>query len=313
MTTSISFDEDGNEVFEMAYEPTSTAQIDAEQVHVDDGQIQIDAHNTEGHLTIRASGTGDTKFITCIDTDDDTEKAFTSTQGVIGSTAVATGILGVTGDAALQGTTDFGTTGDLTLEVSTEGVQINKELVLDDATFSTGGIALLKDAILGFKPYDGDTPLPAGNLYTFGRHSQIGDLTHDNDGICLRSINTVDGVEEAHTVLISPNPTDPNLVIHSQKNADFIKCISAPDDTTHVAAGQIKFRVDNIGHIHSRQITELTQRLENLDNWVSVLLHDNDAYPVPLGTVPDLKTTMNANNIAIPDDMFLNVFGGHVV
>ena len=46
---------------------------------------------------------------------------------------------------------------------------------------------------------------------------------------------------------------------------------------------------------------------------VSVLLHDNDAYPVPVGTVPDLKTTMNANNIAIPDDMFLNVFGGHVV
>ena len=75
------------------------------------------------------------------------------------------------------------------MEVSSGGVLINstKQTDLDGAVYSTGGIALLKDAVLGYKPYDGNTPLPAGNLYTFGRHSQIGDLTHDNDGICLRS------------------------------------------------------------------------------------------------------------------------------
>ena len=306
MPLYIGYDEDGNEYYDVVVEDTTNV---ANEIQVDDGAIHIDAHNAQGHLVIRADPNTDAKFISCIDSTNDTEKVNVTTAGVTNSVGVATGVLAVSGDSALVGDTDFGATNDKVMEISGSVVQINKETILDGATFSTGGIALLKDAVLGYKPYDGDTPLPAGNLYTFGRHSQIGDLTHENDGICLRSLSTVNGLDQPHTVLICPDPMDPNIVVHSKKNTDYIKLVAGPDNDPMVNNVDVRFRIKHNGDIISQQISQIMNRLESLDSMVALISYNLQQLPAVHENLPDLQAYMAENNIEIPPDQFNQLFG----
>ena len=307
MPLYIGYDEDGNEYYDVV-EDTATTNL-ANEIQVDDGAIHIDAHNAQGHLVIRADPNTDAKFISCIDSTNNTEKVNVTTAGVTNSIGLATGVLAVTGDSALVGNTDFGAVNDKVMEVTGSGIQVNKETLLDGATYSTGGIALLKDALLGCKPYDGDTPLPAGNLYTFGRHSQIGDLTHENDGVCLRSLSSVNGLNQPHTVLICPDPNDPNIVIHSQKNNDYLKFIAGPDDDPMVNEVDVRFRVKHNGDIISRQMSQIMNRLEALDSMVALIAYNLNQLPAVHNNLPDLQAYMSENNIEIPPDQFNQLFG----
>ena len=310
MPLYIGYDEDGNEYYDVIVD-TATGTNLAEEIKVDDGAIHIDAHNAEGHLVIRADPNTDAKFISCIDSTNETEKLNVTTAGVTNTVGVATGVLAVSGDSALVGDTDFGATNDKVMEVSSTGVQINstKQLLLDGATYSTGGIALLKDAVLGYKPYEGNTPLPAGNLYTFGRHSQIGDLTHENDGICLRSLSSVHGLEQPHTVLICPDPKDPNIVIHSDKDHDYLKFIAGPDNDTLVNYDDVRFRVKNNGDIVSQQMSQIMNRLETLDSMIALMAYDLNQLPAVHENLPDLQAYMSEKNINIPPEQFNQIFG----
>ena len=304
MTEYISYDSNGNEIYQVFESTTHNV------LNVDNNAVQIDAHNDDGHLVIRASSVQDENFISCIDTgvDPEEQKMSISTDGLLvvreleagntnlGSTFTTylnTQSLGVTGQSHLVGTSAFGDVETPTMQINNQGMQIDKELVINDALLSTGGIALLDDAVLGFKPYDQNgQPSEEGNQYTFGRHAQIGDLSHDNDGICLRSINTVDGIKEAHTVLIAPNPTDPNIVIHSRKNTDFIQFVSCPDNDTLIRESDTKFRVTKHGYIESEQFDAIYHRLEIIDQLVDHLMNE----PVPENT-PDLQQHVTENNI----------------
>ena len=313
MPLYVGYDEDGNEYYDVIVD-TATNNL-ANEIQVDDGAIHIDAHNADGHLVIRADPNTDAKFISCIDSTNDTEKVSVTTAGVTNAVGVQTGVLGVSGDSALLGETDFGASNDKVMEVTSAGVLINstKQLDLDCATLSTGGIALLKDAVLGYKPYEGNTPLPAGNLYTFGRHSQIGDLTHENDGICLRSLSTVRGIDQPHTVLICPDPQDPNIVIHSQKYHDYMKFIAGPDDDPLVNYIDVQFRVKNNGDIVSQQMSQIMNRLENLDSLIALMAFDLNQLPAVHENLPDLQAYMSENNIEIPPDQYNQIFGTDIV
>lgn len=302
MTEYISYDSNGNEIYQVFESTTHNL------LNVDNNAIQIDAHNDDGHLVIRASSVQDENFISCIDTgvDPEEQKMSLSTEGTLVvrqleagntvlqntfATVLNTQSLGVSGQSHLVGTSAFGDLETPTMQINSQGMQIDKELVINDALLSTGGIALLDDAVLGFKPYDQNgQPLEAGNQYTFGRHAQIGDLSHDNDGLCLRLINTVDGIKEAHTVLIAPNPTDPNIVIHSRKNTDFMQFISCPDDDTLIREEDTVFSVTNRGFIHSDQMQQVFERLERLEFFLQA------AEAVPENT-PDLQQHVTENNI----------------
>ena len=310
MPLYVGYDEDGNEYYDIIVD-TQNDLANANEIQVDDGAIHIDAHNADGHLVIRADPNTDAKFISCIDTTNETEKVSVTTAGVTNAVGVQTGVLGVSGDSALLGETDFGATNDKVMEVSSAGVTINstKQLLLDGATYSTGGIALLQDAVLGFKPYDGNTPLPAGNIYTFGRHSQIGDLTHENDGICLRSLSTVHGLNQPHTVLICPDPQDPNIVIHSDKDYDYMRFIAGPDDEPMVNYDDVRFRVKNNGDIVSQQMSQIMNRLETLDSMIALMAYNLNQLPTVHDNLPDLQAYMSENNIEIPPDQFNQVFG----
>ena len=290
MTEYISYDLDGNEIYQVFDEGPVH-----ESVNVDNNAVQIDAHNDDGHLIIRASSATDDNFISCIDTVDNVEMMSMNTNGMLVvrqleagntvlestfATALNTQSLGVSGESHLVGASTFGDVQTPTMQINNQGIQIDKELVLNDATLSTGGIALLDDAVLGFKPYDQNGQPIAGSQFTFGRHAQIGDLSHDNDGICLRQIANVDGIEEAHTVLISPNPTDPNVVIHSSKNADFMRFIRCPDDAAQISENDIKFKITSNGNIHSEQFDNVYHRLSMLEQLVDHLVND----PIPAET-----------------------------
>ena len=303
MTEYISYDLDGNEIYQVFSEGPVHA-----SVNVDNNAVQIDAHNDDGHLVIRASSASDDNFISCIDTVDNVEKMSLSTTGMLVvrqleagntvlestfATALNTQSLGVSGESHLVGASTFGDVQTPSMQINNQGIQIDKELVINDAMLSTGGIALLDDAVLGFKPYDQNGLPIAGSQFTFGRHAQIGDLSHDNDGICLRQIANVDGREEAHTVLISPNPTDPNVVIHSKKNADFMKFIRCPDDAARISENDTKFKITANGDIESNQFDAIYHRLSVLDQLVDHLMND----PIPAET-NDLGTHATENSLS---------------
>jgi len=306
MTSYISYDVDGNEIYQVFDE------IVHESINVDHGAVQIDAHNEDGHVVLRGSGYDEeTKLLTCFNTQYDPEQEVfsISAEGVLtvdqvitgrsslggsDATTLNTGYLAVNGDTHLVGASTFGDIATPTMQINNQGIQIDKELVINDAMLSTGGIALLDDAVLGFKPYDQNgNPTEAGFQFTFGRHAQIGDLSHDNDGICLRSLATVDGVKEAHTVLIAPDPSDPNIVIHSRKNTDFLKFVRCPDDAAQILESDTKFRVTQNGYIESNQMDIIFERLEVIES----LLHQLQDADVPLNT-PDLEPHVTDNNIA---------------
>ena len=308
MPLYVGYDEEGNEYYDVVIEDETNL---ANEIQVDGGAIHIDAHNADGHLVIRADPNTDAKFISCIDSTNDSEKVNVTTTGVVNTVGVATGVLAVSGDSALLGDTDFGAANDKVMEVASTGVQINstKQLDLDCPTYSTGGIALLKDAILGYKPYDGNTPLPAGNIYTFGRHSQIGDLTHENDGICLRSLSSVHGATQPHTVLICPDPKDPNIVIHSEKDHDYMKFIAGPDNDPLVNDLDVRFRVKHNGNIVSQQMSQIMNRLETLDSMIALMAYNLNQLPAVHENLPDLQAYMSENNIEIPPNQFNMLFG----
>ena len=303
MTEYISYDVDGNEIYQVFEDTTH------ERINVDNDAVQIDAHNEDGHVVLRGSGYDEeTKLLSCFDTQYDPEQEVASisalglltvdqiyagntTLGNTFATALQTSYLAVANESHLIGSSTYGDIASPTMQINNQGIQINKELVINDAMLSTGGIALLDDAVLGFKPYDQNgNPTEAGFQFTFGRHAQIGDLSHDNDGICLRSLATVDGVKEAHTVLIAPDPSDPNIVIHSRKNTDFMKFVSCPDDAVQISETDTKFRVTQNGFIHSDQMRQVFERLETLE----FFLQASEAVPV---NTPDLQQHVTENNI----------------
>ena len=69
MTSYISYDVDGNEIYQVFDE------IVHENINVDHGAVQIDAHNEDGHVVLRGSGYDeDTKLLTCFNTQYDPEQ-----------------------------------------------------------------------------------------------------------------------------------------------------------------------------------------------------------------------------------------------
>ena len=100
MPLYVGYDEDGNEYYDIIVD-TQNDLANANEIQVDDGAIHIDAHNADGHLVIRADPNTDAKFISCIDSTNETEKVNVTTAGVANAVGLQTGVLAVSGDSAL--------------------------------------------------------------------------------------------------------------------------------------------------------------------------------------------------------------------
>ena len=128
---------------------------------------------------------------------------------------------------------------------------------------------------------------------------------------CALSI-PVNGKNQPHTVLICPNPTDPNIVIHSRKNNDYIKIVAAPDDNPLVDDLDVLFRIEHNGNIVSQQMSQIMNRLETLDSMIALMAYNLNQLPTVHENLPDLQAYMSENNIEIPPDQFNQIFGTNI-
>ena len=101
--------------------------------------------------------------------------------------------------------------------VGATGVNANT-CVFQQGTF-TQGIELQNDAAMGFVPVDGNGNSIPNRLYRFGRASNIGDFTHEGDGIQLWGKFTKAGQEENCAVQMGILPQEPSVSIRGFKNA----------------------------------------------------------------------------------------------
>ena len=126
--------------------------------------------------------------------------------------------------------------------------------------YTSGSIALVGDSAIGFIPYAGNGQQIPDTKYAFGRVGPLGDRSGDNDGMLMQK--AVDGI--FHSVHISPDPTDPNILIESKKfsrldeivGVSYIKCVDRGPNLTQ-QENNVVFEVTDSGYINSSQMRNL--------------------------------------------------------
>ena len=145
--------------------------------------------------------------------------------------------------------------------------------------FTSGSICMVGEGSFAYIPYD-QYGRPIDNTkYTFGRAEELGDRSHDNDGMLMQCQErySAEGLffTDVHKVHMSPNPTDPALVIYSNRRrhtSDYIRfygvspAIYEDENTAPV------FRISSDGDIYSSQIDRLTQRMERIETSINTIV-----------------------------------------
>ena len=151
--------------------------------------------------------------------------------------------------------------------------------------FTSGSICVCGEGALCYIPYSVSGQQIPNTKYILGRVG-TGDRSHDNDGLLMakevrthvRIVGTDSVVTRIHQVHICPDPTDPAILIESQRDSDFIKFVNrGPDED--VTDENTVFKVNHIGHIESGQIQEILNNIENqttMFHQVSGLAEEND-------------------------------------
>ena len=122
---------------------------------------------------------------------------------------------------------------------------------------TSGSIALQGSGKVGFVPHHPNGAIIEGAEYSLGRSEYIGDLSHDNDGLLLRTRREIDGVTRNHKLLLCPDPTDPNLTIYSTKHqSDYLQFINVGPEV-QTLDDNIVFAVGSDGDIRSQQMNDL--------------------------------------------------------
>jgi len=272
-----------------------------DSVQVDGGVIHMDG-DLDKPFVITKTLTQAQKYMTC-KTDEDAEQFSVNGIGQVICQDVGCQEVEATQSVSVGPSNDK----ILLASVDTDDVRVYKNLYMEPSgnpavhpmIMTRGSIVTLQDGFFGFVPTEGQQQIP-GHVYRLGRQENIGDLTHDNDGLNMRktSANQDDANETlTHRVHICPDPTDPSVLICSKKHVsqngfnyegDYIQCRNvgpekAPTDRNVV------FRVDQSGAIQSEQMDELNQDRYQLLSDVSGMLGQ-------LETLDD-KVDANESNI----------------
>ena len=131
--------------------------------------------------------------------------------------------------------------------------------------FTSGSICVCGEGAYAYIPYSVSGQQIPNTKYILGSVStEEGDRSHDNDGLLMvketrttvRIMGTDNIVTRRHKVHISPDPTDPAILIESQRDpeGDFIKFINRGPDETYVTDDNTMFAVNSAGHIDSSQM-----------------------------------------------------------
>ena len=258
---------DDGEIEEFFYadpvQPSQSNQHD--EINVDQGIVKIDGDLNEP-LVIKKTLDSAHKYIVC-KTDQNNDQFTVSGVGEVRCQDIGCD------EAEFTQGVSIGNNSDVAV-INSSGLQLHKSFVMSanpgDAppTFMTEGtVVAVKDGQIAFVPYDEAGNPISGHVYKFGRQTNIGDLTHDNDGMLMRktALDQDDGSTKAHGIHISPDPTDPNILISSKKHVSqdgfnydgyYLRCQnSGPDEEP--TPDNVVFQIDNEGRIESNQIIDL--------------------------------------------------------
>ena len=242
-----------------------------ESVDVDGGVIKLDG-DLDTPLVITKDLQSEDKYITC-KTVADAEQFTVSGVGEVRCQDVGCTDIEVTD--GLHVGNQF-TVGTGTALINATGMHVYKDIQMSvkpgtadppPNIYTSGSVVAVKDGMLAFVPYDEQGNQIPGHVYRFGRQENIGDLTHDNDGMNMRKLSTdQEGIVRAHRIHICPDATDPNILVCSKKDAsgfntgDYIRFQNVgPQEAP--TEDNVVFRVDNQGDIKSSQIDTIDDYL----------------------------------------------------
>ena len=127
------------------------------------------------------------------------------------------------------------------------GMLCQAEIVTDNVASQTGTfqdtVSLTGDSVLKFKPQDGNGNAIADRKYNFGRSEDIGDFSHEGDGLQFWGKFQKNGVDEECAVQIGILPQEPGISINGFKNSGENYLQIEDED------GGLIFAVNNEGHI----------------------------------------------------------------
>jgi hypothetical protein len=133
--------------------------------------------------------------------------------------------------------------------------------------FTSGSICVCGEGAVGYIPYSVSGQQIPNTKYMLGRGPTLGDRSHDNDGLLMtKQMLTGDPqVLRVHKVHISPDPTDPVILIESRRHVqgDFMKFVNRGPDETGVTEQNTMFSIDHRGYISSIQIDHIDNNAES--------------------------------------------------
>jgi hypothetical protein len=170
--------------------------------------------------------------------------------------------------------------------------------------FTSGSICVCGEGAYAYIPYSVSGQQIPNTKYILGSVSTSeGDRSHDNDGLLMtkqhethvRFAGTDSIVTRRHRVHICPDPTDPAILIESQREegGDYMKFINRGPDETDITDENTVFSIDLTGHIHSTQIQNLHNEIAaqtQLFHQISGLAEENDINITYLTSQIDLLT-----------------------
>ena len=122
--------------------------------------------------------------------------------------------------------------------------------------FTGGSLCVCGEGAVSFTPYNGTGNQVPNTVYLFGHAPQIGDRSHDNDGLLMIKGETGPTPDRMHKVHICPDPSDPNILIESEKhftdNGVYLRIINKGPEVTE--GFKIVFEIDSEGAIISDQM-----------------------------------------------------------
>ena len=170
--------------------------------------------------------------------------------------------------------------------------------------FTSGTICTTGEGCFAYIPYDDSGNQVANTKYTFGRAEELGDRSHDNDGMLMQYQERymAEGVflNEIHKLHMSPNPTDPALLIYSDRRrhtADYIRIYNTSPARTERTEVEPIYRVDHKGTIHNLQLADMGARISQLEDSISTIV---DSINLLKDHVDELARIGNINIANIP-------------
>ena len=124
--------------------------------------------------------------------------------------------------------------------------------------FTAGSICVCGEGAIGYIPYSVSGQQIPNTKYLLGRQETIGDRSHDNDGLLMTLQKAVaEETTRIHKIHISPEPTDPAILIESNRTGHFLKFVNRGPGQPVNETENTMFSIDSTGTIFSLQIINI--------------------------------------------------------